>query len=377
MRILVTAGAVYGKLDDNKVVGNRARGIWATRFADHFAGLGHEVILLLPDIQADDFGLVTGVTRVYHSGFFDYAAKCEAYASQVDAAILAAAVVNWIPAEPVAGKMPTAGYREGSIINIPFMLAPRVINRMRQINPKLTLIGCKMLSGATDEELIAASRQVLEASKAHVVLANDFQSLKRKLLVYPDGTVQDFGTEQDFQRRFAGLFDELQKVIEDQHYTTVQAAFDAAEVQRGRDLITAIANKYRSRFTPNGDGKVFGAIAVPVWKGWLVTPRTKKADFTGKDAVLVYGVDHENHAVLTAGGKASMNAPLLIRMGEQRAPGCPILHLHEQLPNGAVQDYAPPGTVRDSMRSLDGPYLNIKGHGFVAPLDPVTLEIAG
>ena len=28
-RILITAGSVYAKLDDNKIVSNRARGTWA------------------------------------------------------------------------------------------------------------------------------------------------------------------------------------------------------------------------------------------------------------------------------------------------------------------------------------------------------------
>jgi len=43
MKVLITAGQVYGRLDDNKLVGNRVRGIWACRFTEHLAKSGHEV----------------------------------------------------------------------------------------------------------------------------------------------------------------------------------------------------------------------------------------------------------------------------------------------------------------------------------------------
>ena len=50
-KILITAGTVYGPLDDNKLVGNRVRGIWATRFARWLLHRGHHVTLLVADIQ--------------------------------------------------------------------------------------------------------------------------------------------------------------------------------------------------------------------------------------------------------------------------------------------------------------------------------------
>jgi len=49
MNVLITAGGVYGRLDDNKLVGNRVRGIWACRFAGYLASKGHFVSLLVPD----------------------------------------------------------------------------------------------------------------------------------------------------------------------------------------------------------------------------------------------------------------------------------------------------------------------------------------
>lgn len=373
MKILVTAGPVYGRLDDNKVVSNRVRGLWATRFANYLVEAGHRVTLLLPDTIKIP-GLDEKITVIQHSGYQEYADLCETLAFTMDAAVMASAVVNWIPSEPVKGKMKTEGYSEGDIINIPFVLAPRVINRMRELNPKLTLIGCKMLSGSTEEKLIEAAEHVLEASKAHVVVANDLQSLKHKKLVFPDGAVFDY--RNDFDR----MFKDLLAVLEDKHYSTVPLtafSFTSANlpnIKHGLTVFDAIVQKYRNRFTLRHDGKVFGAIAVPVRDGWLVSPRTKGKDFSANEAIYVAGIMPTNQTII-AMGKASMNAPLMIRLGQHRAPACPILHLHEQLPGLPALPYAPPGTVRDSHRALTGPAINIEGHGFIAALDPITLEV--
>jgi phosphopantothenoylcysteine synthetase/decarboxylase len=135
--VLITAGPVYGRLDDNKLVGNRTRGIWASRFAEHLMKQGYQVTLLLADtenwehLRTRAFGSDGRITVVTHHGYDDYAAKCVGMASTHDAAVMAAAVVNWIPANPITGKMPTKGFKEGDIIQVPFVLAARVIDKMR------------------------------------------------------------------------------------------------------------------------------------------------------------------------------------------------------------------------------------------------------
>jgi hypothetical protein len=50
-KILVTAGCVYGNLDSNKLVSNRAQGIWAAKFAQWLHYQGHHVALVVADIE--------------------------------------------------------------------------------------------------------------------------------------------------------------------------------------------------------------------------------------------------------------------------------------------------------------------------------------
>ena len=64
-------------------------------------------------------------------------------------------------------------------------------------------------------------------------------------------------------------------------------------------------------------------------------------------------------------GKATLNAPLLIKVGEKFGADA-VLHQHRQLEGVPTVPHAPPGTVRDNDRDVPGPAFNIEGHGFVA-----------
>jgi len=385
-RVLITAGAVYGPLDDNKIVGNRVRGIWATRFARWLAERHYPVTVLIPDtmtgVTAD---LLVGLPRdaqlevVKHRGYWDYATKCEKLARTHDVAVMAAAVVNWIPELPFPGKMPTKGYNEGDTINIPFVLAPRVINRMREWNPDLTLIGCKMLIGASQDELIEAAYHVVLTAKCNVVLANDMgHGLKRKQLVFQDRTVIDF--DDDFER----LFRTLQGVIDDKHFATFRSGPDISEIKgdprfkNSVGFFDRIVDRYRERFTHRqaGNDRVFGGLLVPTMaEGYLLSPREKGEMFTSGDAAWAPAQqEFSQHRIYVAPGpKATLNAPLLIRFWEKwkdHPRATAVLHLHEQLPGIPTVPYAPPGTERDNLRELPAvPAFNIAGHGFVACVD--------
>jgi len=365
-RILVTAGPVYGSLDDNKLVSNRSRGMWATKFAAKLSEK-HDVALLVADIARREIEWYLSkderrrVDFHVHNGFDEYRNLCYLLAAQVDTMILAAAVVNWIPKKPYSGKMPTEGYLPGSIISVPFVLAPRVIGEMKALNPKLTLIGCKMAVGADDETLVAAAYNgVLVPARCNAVVANDLQRLRTKLVVYPDRSVHRY--EDDFP----GFFEDLQAVVEDEYWTTAQDGKlpDTLALARARTLFDRIATEYRKRFVGVGD-RVFGSFAVRVeGAGWLVTPRKKHRDFTANDAVFADTFDIGTKMIRTAGGKATLNAPLLMRVSTKYNAHV-VLHLHEPLSMVYTEPYAPPGTVRDNERPIPAAAFYIRNHGFV------------
>lgn len=370
-KILITAGPVYGILDANKLVSNRIRGIWAVRFASYLVARHHQVTLLVADtmqVQKSE-----GIEIVRHKGFHDYMDKCEELAQTHDAAVMAAAVVNWIPADPYEGKMPTEGYDEGDTMMVPFVLAPRVINRMKIINPELTLIGCKMLVNAEHEALVEAAYHVMLNAHCNLVIANDMgRGLKTKYLVHKDRTVVTH--EDDWNAFYADLL----AVIEDEYYRTsvvpLSEPFKDANLNDFTEqyaLFDRIVEENLDRFVKpiGGENRVFGSLAVKLpGLGWLCSPREKGVGFTSKDAVVVVGWVAETGSPTTVyvwgDNKATLNAPLLIAVGETNEAKA-VLHLHEQLPDVPTVPHAPPGTVRDNNRIIPGPAFNIEGHGFI------------
>jgi len=383
MKILITAGSVYGSLDDNKIVSNRARGIWATKFAKEAANAGHEVHVLVPDTFPEDViralrkDLV--VPRVekpciihQHKGFIDYMNQCCELAPQMDSAVMAAAVVNWIPHNPVKGKMATKGYTEGQVIQVPFYLAPRVINKMKEWNPKITLIGCKMLSGSAQDELVEAAYGALLQARCNVVVANDLSNLRTKYLVYQDRSVVTCEGEVGFECLYRNLF----AVLNDVHYKThltlgdFGGGFLTNVVATAKEKFNLIVDEHREGFVRKQAGisdKVFGSVAVRVpGHGWLVSPREKDRMFTASNAVLVTEVKDRTVRVY-GNSKATLNAPLLINVGEKYGADA-VLHQHTQLEGVPTVEYAPPGTARDNERDIPASTFNIKGHGFVGCL---------
>jgi len=181
------------------------------------------------------------------------------------------------------------------------------------------------------------------------------------------GAMADISAIVEEARKAAGLTDE--------HYKTMPASHLSTRfwMQAG-GLFDAVVAKYRERFVQRQDGadKVFGAVCLPNrdgTAGGICSPREKGKAFTVMDAVEVTNVQERIIYVNDPQAKATLNAPLLIRVGQKYPQAAAILHLHEQLPGVPTVPFAPPSTVRDNEREIPGPVFNIEGHGFIACLD--------
>lgn len=139
------------------------------------------------------------------------------------------------------------------------------------------------------------------------------------------------------------------------------------------NLFDAVVAKYRDRFVQRQDGanRVFGSVCLPNRDGTMdvLSPREKGEAFTVFDAVEVVNVRDRVVYVNDPSQKATLNAPLMIRMGQAYPKATAILHLHEQLPDVPTVPWAQPGSVADNERDIPGPVFNIEGHGFIACLD--------
>jgi hypothetical protein len=374
-KILITGGPVHAKLDSVKIITNRFRGGQMVEIArllacespsDFGRTKGHEVVFLHSS-AVDVSGIQKDVNCVHHDGFYDYLDKVLSYARESDLVILGAAVANIIPSiqwyeDLPGGKFPSHLYSEGSEIYIPFTIAPRVINKVRQVAPRVPLVGFKLLSNVSHEDLVSAAKTVMQESGATYVVANDTRDLMSKYVLTREGGVY----------RRSGLIDltsEFHQIAHDRYFKTVTTTHALSAEPRALEKAKHLAEDYKDRLLEGTQdtGMIFGCVAVriPDSCSFVVSSRGKKSldEFT-----TVYLADFRDNTVVIKTGdkKASLNAPLLAAMFKD----CPrlqaVVHWHAKSlsKDVPVLPYAPPGTVRDSMRCLWGEDMFfIEGHG--------------
>jgi hypothetical protein len=355
MKFLVTGGPVHAHLDDVKIITNRFRGGRMEALARGLVDLGHDVIYLtaIHTPPRQNF-----FTLWLHDGFDDYLTKVlHAGELGIDAFVLGAAVANLVPINPWKGKFPSHQYKPGDRVDIPFMVAPRIINDIRRKFPESKLFGFKLLSGAPYSELIEAAHKVALDSHATVIFANDAKSLNYKYAVTKDRVVQ-----------FLAADDLTQFIIDytrDTYYRTEIEEYSCHGVvsatERAGRLITRFADKFQS---VGSSDLVFGTVACRIpGSGSLafVTTRRGKTEIGGGWET-VSAVYHED-MVVQATGKASLNAPLLHWIFAHVPETEAIVHYHQvACPDLHRLPYAPPGSVRDSQRDVRGSFA-IQGHG--------------
>ena len=186
-------------------------------------------------------------------------------------------------------------------------------------------------------ELIRAAYGIVLEAKATAVFANDRQNLRQKFAVTKERGVHPMEQKD--------LAEWIWEMLNDEYYSTVPSeAYAVGEkVEKTRALISA----YADHFTHTEAGIIFGTVAVRCGSGFVTTGRGKRE----LDSITL--VDAVNHTLKVVSAskklKASLNAPLLARMFDNPAVDY-IVHYHEQVPGLPTYPYAPPGTVRDSIR---------------------------
>jgi hypothetical protein len=376
-KILVTGGPVHTHLDSVKIITNRFKGGRMVALAEALREKGHFITFI-----GSPFGKVPGFSSnrglgvfvEVHQGFADYRRLVKKHAAENDMVILGAAVANLIPCPPwdVSGKFPSHDYEVGDEITVPFRVAPRIINEVKKANPRTTLVGFKLLQNVEREELIRAAQLISSESNAAFVIANDANDLSSKFIVtrersvIPALDVMVARPDQAFLESIGCpeiLVDFLDQVARDEHYTTdwvFQKSFlsmttTLSTVAEAEQRYWRLVKEHKETIEGTGsDGEtVLGCVAVAVDDGgFIVSARGKKG--LDEPPVYVSAVNHEKRFVVSHGGKPSLNAPLLDWVFRDNPHIGGLLHHHGAGDGLYVYPYAPPGTVRDSQRQLDG-----------------------
>jgi hypothetical protein len=369
--ILITGGPVHAHLDAVKIITNTFKGGFmaelATTLADSYNAANITYLCSKSSKKPkDDF--LGNLRVVFHEGFDDYMAKVMEMAPKMDAVILGAAVANLIPYKAIEGKFPSHNYKPGDLVPLIFKIAPRVIDEVKKVAPKTHLFGFKLLDGVDHDELIRAAYGVLLESKATAVIANDKKDLTQKFIVTKERGVHPIGHDK--------LADWIWEAINDEYYKTEVFPWDVKVVERDNpypDQLKKVkdhVNDFSGRwggFLETPEGYVFGTLAQRCGsEGFWTTGRGKREE---ESFAFVTKVDHTTRVVKTIGPKATLNAPLLSHIFLTLPEVDFIAHSHNNYKtrkfrdmNLPVLEYAPTGTVRDSIRNIQGSFI-IKDHG--------------
>lgn len=365
-KILISGGPVHAYLDPVKIITNRFRGGRMASMADKFARIYKtEVVYLTCKNAAQPENSYVNV--IYHDGFDDYMIKIQSMAAEQDAIILGAAVVNLIPKSPLAQKFPSHNYQPGDVISIDFTIAPRIINTIKESMKKYGhLFGFKLLAGASHEILINAAYDIVMDSGATAVFANDVNDLDSKFAVAKDKSITRINNTIDMNQW-------IWSILQDRYYSTRYCEGNSTNIFVNGDCAKQeykrLVNKYSSEWVEhkNKDNQiVFGTVAVRVGQSdaFITTTRGKKIS-SENEWVFVKEVEHSDKFVFVENKqtKATMNAPLLDYIFKNVRPVVrSIVHYHKQYDGLSTEDWAPPGTCRDSVRNLNKSF-NIRGHG--------------
>jgi phosphopantothenate---cysteine ligase (CTP) len=372
MKILITGGPVHAYLDDVKLITNKFKGGLMANLAEMLMSKGDVEVTYLTtrdskhpqsvEVEVGDRINKVNATVLFHDGIHDYRKQVLELAPKFDAVILGAAVANLIPLNPFVGKFPSHNYKVGDKIPIEFTIAPRIIDEVKKVAPNVHLFGFKLLSGVPHEELISAAYGVLLESHATAVFANDRKDLLHKYAVTKERGVHPMNMED--MAKF------IVQCVQDEYYRTT---FSETPPPSGYDftLLTefyTLLYEFKDQFEMIPEGYTFGTIATRHPHGGFLTTGRGKHEIA--DTIFVKEVIHNERLVIVHSKekKASLNAPLLDWIFRNNPNVKSIVHVHNHDLWTLRQEYAPPGTVRDSQRNVTKSFF-IENHGAFYLLD--------
>ena len=380
-KVLISCGPIPTRLDSVKFITNRFKGGLAFKTAKSLLDSGYDTTIVMwkytslpsydgkkkSDIWMQDNCHIVTVTDVV-----EYCDYIRDNANSFDAFIMAAAVANLMPSNPYPDKFPSHNYRVGDQFDIKFEIAPRAIDIVKTVNPRCCLIGYKLFDAKSTEELIDIARHTLHDSKANIIFANTPAEAKvKKIAVMQDNTT----IEMNFDEHIKMIID----AIECKYFkTTVDTSIlDGLDVINSEDEANVQYNAYKAiveLFDKQFKESVgFGTIGIKTPFGMVTTSRGHSGN---SPVVLVKEVSFDTLNI-TASGKATLNAPTLWKMLEDKPVGSYVIHRHTNDPLAGFDyehcdkiEYRFPGTLQEveAVEGLSRVY--IEGHGYLEVKQP-------
>jgi phosphopantothenate-cysteine ligase len=232
MNVLVTSGGTIAPIDDVRAITNASTGRFGAMIAEEALRLGANVWYLSPpaalkpfhrlatfDLDTPDPAAEVRRLAQLQLDWARVSDRCDLVAlndptveryghlveailkvQKIDIVFLAMAASDYAP-EPARGKISS----EADDLTIRCHRQPKVIRSVRDWSPDTYLVGFKLLSNASEYELIRQAREACLTNRANLTVANDLSTVKAGRhtihLVSPDHPTETYGPEDSIAER--------------------------------------------------------------------------------------------------------------------------------------------------------------------------------
>jgi len=178
LRFLITSGATREPVDSVRFLSNLSTGTTGAALADSLVAAGHQVFLLRGE------GSVAPKRKMGQEIFSsarDLEARLRSRLGEgaFDAAIMCAAVADYRPARPIAGKIRS----DASQLILKLVRNPKILPKLRGFSPSpLVVIGFKLTVSASKAERLAAVNVQLKSGRVDAVIHNDLVEIRASRL---------------------------------------------------------------------------------------------------------------------------------------------------------------------------------------------------
>lgn len=183
MRVLITCGPTWVKIDDVRVISNHSSGEMGHLIADACVKQGFKVTLL--EGQVTHNWSNSRIKRIKYS-FLDELQRLLRFEllKNYDCVIHAAAVSDFVPKKTHQGKIDSS-----RALSLELVKAPKLIEQIKKISPETFLVGFKLEPNLTLANVGKETRSLFVSAQCDVVLANSIDKGYQAFIVDADGQV--------------------------------------------------------------------------------------------------------------------------------------------------------------------------------------------
>lgn len=218
MKLIITAGGTSERIDDVRAITNTSTGRLGHAIGEQFLETPVETIYYLHGIKATPLK-GEKVKAIPIEGVRDLDAQMQRLLREekIDAVVHAMAVSDFMVKKVTTLEQIKSG--EGAAMSgnkissdiddltIIMERSPKVIGSIKRLSPETILVGFKLLSHVSHEELIQVGRTLLEKNRCNFVLANDLAEISstahKGYLIHEDGTYDTMENNEEIAKVIA------------------------------------------------------------------------------------------------------------------------------------------------------------------------------